>query len=467
MILQNFKKLFSDIRFWIGFLFGLRLIGITNPPLETGHNWRQAFTNMITRNYVKNGFNFLYPQIDMAGEKSGIVGSEFPVFNYLSFLLSSLTDFEHWHGRLVNLIITSIGLYFFYKLIKALFEEKVAFASTLLLGVSIWFGYGRKIMPDSFSVSLVIMGLWFCYLFLKEGKWKNLILYFTLLSLGLLSKIPGLYLLGCLVILPFLNTISVKRKASVIIITTISVSLVYLWYFYWVPILLKEHQFQLFFEKSFSEGWTEIKPLIAMALKRFYYYAFYGYLAFIASLVGIYFLIKQKNRYYMTAFIAKVFLFIAFIIKTGAVFPHHNYYIIPFVPVMAALGGIALAKIPKKVYPFILILIGIESIANQQHGFFIADKNKYKLELESICDEYISKDELIVINGGQSHQPIYFSNRKGWTTFNDKVKNDIYLDSLIQLGAKKLIIDKHMIDSFSSTDSLLFENKDYKIYSLK
>ena len=41
MILQ-----LKDIRFWIIFLFLLRLYGITNPPLEVGHNWRQTTVAM-------------------------------------------------------------------------------------------------------------------------------------------------------------------------------------------------------------------------------------------------------------------------------------------------------------------------------------------------------------------------------------------------------------------------------------
>jgi hypothetical protein len=86
------KKLITDIRFWIIIFFVLRLFGITNAPLEFGHNWRQSLTNMIARNFFENGANLLYPSIDLAGEKSGIIGSEFPFYNYLIYILSSIFD---------------------------------------------------------------------------------------------------------------------------------------------------------------------------------------------------------------------------------------------------------------------------------------------------------------------------------------------------------------------------------------
>lgn len=467
MSLKSIKLLLADIRFWIVFLFGIRLFGITDAPLETGHNWRQAFTNMITRNFVNNGLDLLHPQIDMAGEKSGIVGSEFPIFNFLSYLFSSIFEFEHWHGRLINLVFTSLGLYFFYKLVKTFFQEKTAFSATIILSVSIWFGYGRKIMPDTFSVSLVIIGFWFAYSYLKEGKLYQVLLFLCFTALGLLSKIPALYLFGLFVFIPFQKDILLRRRISIIIFSIISAGIAYLWYFYWVPLLLEEHQFQLFIEKSFIEGIQEILPLIPMALKRFYYYAFYGFLGFAASLIGLYFFFKNSKQKVIISIGVTILLFIAFILKTGAVFPHHNYYVIPFVPIMAIFAGIAISKLPNRLFPIALLLIGIESIANQQHGFFISESKKYKLDLESICDEYIPKQELIIINGGQSHQPIYFANRKGWTIHNYQLIDSERMDSLIHLGASKLIIDKHLLDAQEVSYPIIFENEHFQIRDLK
>ena len=88
---DRLKSILTDIRFWIIFLFLLRLVGITNAPLEVGHNWRQAMTNMVARNFVDHGAHMLYPTIDMAGEKTGIIGAEFPLLNYLIYLISSHT----------------------------------------------------------------------------------------------------------------------------------------------------------------------------------------------------------------------------------------------------------------------------------------------------------------------------------------------------------------------------------------
>jgi hypothetical protein len=92
---RAFHSIISDIRTWIYFFFVLRLVGITNAPLEIGHSWRQSLTNMMTRNMFQNGPDLLRPMIDMAGEKSGIIGAEFPFFNWLNYLLAAGFGFEH------------------------------------------------------------------------------------------------------------------------------------------------------------------------------------------------------------------------------------------------------------------------------------------------------------------------------------------------------------------------------------
>lgn len=70
---QQIISILSDFRLWIFFFFILRLIGITNAPLEVGRNWRQSLTDMIARNFVEGNPNLLYPQIDMAGNQTGII----------------------------------------------------------------------------------------------------------------------------------------------------------------------------------------------------------------------------------------------------------------------------------------------------------------------------------------------------------------------------------------------------------
>lgn len=461
------KKVLRDVRFWIVFFLVLRLIGITNPPLETGHNWRQSLTNMITRNFHENGANLLYPTIDMAGEMTGIIGSEFPFFNYIIYLFNLIFDYSHWSGRLINLIASSLGLYYFYRLIKNLFDEPVAFNSTLVLTVSIWFAFSRKIMPDTFSVSLVIIGLYYAYDYLKQGYKWSLFLFFIFSSLGMLCKIPALSLFSVLGIVVFIKEIEFRKKLALYMAGTAAFAIVCLWYFFWVPYLLDTYHFQLYFPKGIAEGIREIIALFPKFLEKFYFSALQSFIALMCCLIGIAFIIKRKNGYVISSLAIITAVFLIFTIKTGSTFPLHNYYIISFVPVMALFAGYGIAQAPLKFQYALLFLIAIEGIANQQHDFRIKDAQLYKLDLEAITKQSIPAKILIIINGGPSPQDIYFSHRKGWTIDNADLMDPKHIDSLSNLGADFLVVDKTNINHPYDRVDGIYEDEHYAIYRLE
>lgn len=461
-----FKKILTDVRFWLLLFFALRLIGVTNAPLEVGHNWRQSLTNMIARNFSEN-CNIFYPTIDMAGEKTGIIGSEFPFYNYLIYLANIIFDSSHWIGRFINLIISSFGLYYFFKLLRALFSRQVAFNATIVLTVSIWFAFSRKIMPDTFSVSLVIIGLYHALTYLKSGLKYRLALFFVFTTLGILSKIPALSLFSVLAIVIFYKEIECQRKAFLFLTGVLSFFIVCLWYFYWVPYLLDTYQYQLYFPKGIIEGINEIIPLAPELFKRFYFSALHSYIALVCFLGGVFVMIQKKQSFFIAGITIVTFVFLLFVIKTGAVFPLHNYYIIPFVPVMALLAGVGITYIPVKFQYILLGLIIVEGIANQQHDFRIAQSQKYKLKLDSITKEFVPRKSLIVINGGQSPQDIYFANRRGWTLADQNINNQAYIDSLLDLGAEYIILDiTHTNQKFPQYKKLYSDNH-YSIFALE
>lgn len=457
---------FSDIRSWIVLFFLLRLIGITNPPLETGHNWRQSLTAMIARNFLETDNNILYPRVDMAGDLSGIIGSEFPLFNYVIYLFSLLFGYSHWYGRLINLIVSGFGTFAFYKLIEKLTDKKIAFNSTLIFLASIWFAFSRKIMPDTFSVSLVLMGLQCCSSYLQTGSKLKLLLFFVFTTLGMLCKIPALSLLAPVILIFYSPKIEHQKKISVFAGSFLSLLLVWLWYFQWVPLLLNQYHYQLYFPKGILEGLREIIPLAKSFFQKFYFDALSSYSSIPFVLAGIFLIFKESNQNLKMGFGLLTLTFLVFTLKTGAVFPQHNYYIIPFVPVMAFTAGYAISKLPSQYLKVALFLLLTEAMLNQQHDFFLKESEKYKLQLEQICNQNIGKKDLIVINGGNSPQTIYFCNRKGWTIENEKV-NHTNLMELKEKGAAYFILDKSRMNSSFKDFPLIYTDEHIGIYKLE
>ncbi len=197
----NFKNEndYLKIEYVIGLFFLIRLIGITNPPLEIAHNWRQVTGLMVARNYLEIDPTFWFPRVDETNGLTGIIGMEFPLLNYLHYLVSLVFDYQHWYGRIINLIISSIGIYYFYRLVREKLNSKTAYFSTIFLLGSIWFIYSRKMMPDTFSMSIGFASLYYCSKYLKNVSVKNFTLFFIFISLAFLTKISAIM---CIVAIP-------------------------------------------------------------------------------------------------------------------------------------------------------------------------------------------------------------------------------------------------------------------------
>jgi general stress protein CsbA len=299
-----------------------------------------------------------------------------------------------------------------------------------------------------------------------SGKAYALLLFFLLNTLGILCKIPALYLMPVLAILFFIKEIPLQRKIAVWTLAGLSFGLVCLWYFYWVPYLVETYHNQLYFPRSIIEGLKEIISLSGGFFRNFYFNAFHSYVAFAAFVAGIYVVVTSRFTYLRWGLLMVTVMFLAFILKTGIVFPLHNYYIIPFVPVMALIAGMALDRLPARPFYFILLIIAAEGIANQQHDFFIKDKEGYKIAVEQLTGQYTGKDDLIVINGGQSPQEIYLAHRKGWSVTNDKI-NPATLQEYKNAGASYLVVDRRTYpDSISYLPMVAAEN-DFSLYSLR
>jgi len=321
-------------------------------------------------------------------------------------------------------------------------------------------------MPDTFSISLLMIGFYFGYQFIKSGKWLSIFLFFLFSTFGMLAKIPAASLFAGPAVVLLMRSIPANRRWALAAAAVLSTSIVGLWYFYWVPHLLSTYGIILYDSKGLAEGFVEVVNNWAGLFEKFYFSALHSFVAFACCVAGLWIFFREQIRYWKWAIGITSLVFLIFIFKTGIIFPTHNYYVIPFVPVMALMAGYAISKLPLRFQYIFLILIGIEGIANQQHDFFIKDSQKYKLELEEKLSEVTTPGDLIVINGGPSPQDIYFAHQKGWSMTNQKVLKPTVLDSLNALGAQYLVIDKVKLPNADFERKLLYEDHYYSVYAL-
>ena len=128
----------------------------------------------------------------------------------------------------------------------------------------------------------------------------------------------------------------------------------------------------------------------------------------------------------------------------GLIFSTHDYYMIPFVPVMALFAAYGLLQICGGWISYaVLAVIMFEGVFNQQHDLFLKESEKIKLEYEVIADQFCDKDELVIINGGIGPQSMYFLHRKGWSVNDEDLSDLNYLDELHKKGRSTFLLKQN------------------------
>lgn len=449
-------------------LFVLRLIHITQAPLEVAHNWRQTTVTMVARNFLEVDNNIFYPRLDIAGEKTGITGMEFPLLNYLIYLLSLLFGYAHWYGRLIVLIISSIASFLFYKTVKKNFDEGVAFKATFILLVSLWFSYSRKIMPDVFSLSFIVMSLYYATVYFENKRMLDILLFLFFACIGTLSKLTSGYLLVLLVLFLFKDGVSVKTKIIFSALFILSIIPALWWYFQWVPYVTEANDFKHFFMgMDIGEGALEIKDHLALTLKRFYDTAM-KYSGFAVFVVGFAFMLIKRQKLLLFIFFLPLGAFLVVIFKAGYGFSRHTYYILPFVPVMAIVAAYGLNQLKNsRLVVLVLTVVATENIIAQLPDFRVNDTHVGLLHLESDLDKIAQPQDLILINSTNYPTPMYFAHHKGWIESNEKIQDEKYISELKSKGLKHIVVLKKAFGSeVKLTYKTVLENEDYCIYSL-
>lgn len=454
------------VTLFVCLLFILRLAFTTQPPIGYEHTWRQSTGLMYARNFVETDANFFHPRIDDNAGGTGILVLEAPILYYGMYLLSQPFGYQDWYGRLINLIVSSLGLYFFFLLVRRFFTERVGFFATLILTTSLWLIFSRKTMQDTMAVSFLFMALHFCFNYFSRGGWKNLAGYVLLAALGLLAKLPaGMYLLFPLIYL-LKYSVDKQRIINWGLITLVPVALSCLWYFGYAPYASEKYGYWHNVGESFPDGFRSLLGNVRKVFERFLFQSLHSFVFLVLFLWSWGWMIWNKRKGYLLLFGSFTLLFGLFMIRSGTYFVQHNYYMIPYIPVMAIMIALVLEKMPRKKWAIFLLVLGMaEGVAWQVRDFTNSPRQEYKMKLTEIADQFsASDDQIVLINNGN---PIgfYFTHRKGWLQSEEETLDKAYLEDLTAQGARILIVNRHHRNHKYDL-SLIYEDADYRVYQL-
>ena len=414
--------------FWLSLIlilgFVVRLYHI-DAPIADWHSWRQVDTAAVTRNFIKEGFNPLYPKYDdMSGVAFNPVPNlgrfrfvEFPLYNIFAYPLYLFFGVNEAYHRLVTIISALVSSVFIYLIVKKYADKLTAILSSFFytfLPFNVFFT--RSTLPDPTFVSFAVMMIYFGSEWIEKEKKLHLALTIISIACAFLLKPWAIFFFLPLLYLLYRKG-SIKFFIKFAIISFISIIPFLLWRLW----ILQEPQGipastwllngdNIRFKPSFF--WWIISDRLGREILT-------------SAGVGLFLLgiiLKPKNNnYFLHVWLFFSALFIS-VVATGNV--RHNYYQILFIPVASiflSLGFTNLLRgsnffiariwtIPIAILLFLMMFyFGYREIK----GFY--QINNYPIvEAGKKADKILPKDAKVIAPYNGDTAFLYQTNRAGW-----------------------------------------------------
>ena len=452
---MNIPKILKNEKLWLALIFILalllRLYKIDN-PIADWHSWRQADTAAVSRNFLKYGFNPLYPRFDdLSSIPSGKENPqgwrfvEFPIFNLIHaglFKVFNYFNLEIW-GRLTAVISSLFSLLFLYLLSKKFFGKKTAFLTAFFfatLPFNVY--YSRVILPEPLMVAFSLGALYFFVKFIDGKKILDWLFSCFLGILALLTKPYAVFIMGLPMAYLVLEKLLKERKDKKSLKKDLFLTILYV-IFLFLPFFLWRNWMKNFPEGIpanewlFNAGGMRLKPV-------WWRWLFYERIAkLILGGWGATFLVlgltaKKSRRTdgFFYSLIAGAFLFLV-VFARGNI--QHDYYQALIIPALClSLGrgaNLLLENFEKKSSPFlrycltaICLLFTLLFSFFEVRGYYQIN-NPAIIEAGQRADIILPKDAKIVAPYGGDTAFLYQTNRPGWPAMTGSI------DDMIKLGA--------------------------------
>jgi hypothetical protein len=400
-----------------------RLIYISQPFVDDW-SWRQADVAMIAENFYLHGFNIFYPQINWAGNSPGYVGTEFPLVPFLASMLYLFFGIQDWIGRSISIGFFALSAPFFYLLVRKISNERSAmFAVGVYTLAPLSVFSSRSFMPDMASLSFSIVAF---YLFTEWLRRKKTIWLFAATcaatSLAILVKLPAI-IIG----VPLLYLAWQEYGAKLVLrrdlwaFAGLSLALPLAWYYHTYLVSISHYPHHMFGSGGIaieSLGWylSIVHGAAASGLTL---------IVSAAMVIGIFLAPETKFGRLFHWWLLAILLFL-FVAGQGH---RHPWYLLPIVPVAAALAGRAfdfvLSRIPQPAQLRISIIFGLTFLFSLSYLSFVYVKPLYEpLRMAALhagreLNRIVPPEALIAVADGGDPTCLYYSKRKGWHYLED------------------------------------------------
>ncbi|MFH2085381.1 MAG: glycosyltransferase family 39 protein [bacterium] len=453
---------------------GARTYHLTT-PLGDWHSWRQADTAAVARNFIKDGWNPLYPQSDslLALNDYGLENpnryfiNEFPLYNSIVAGAYHFLGVNHVYGRVVSIVFVSLGTLALYGLTRLLLGPATALIALAFYQFNPYnIYYSRVVMPDPSFAAFSIIALYFCVRWVSSARLRDALLMAVSFAVATLLKPYAVFMLIPIIYWIYTHPAAHTKNLS----TLFKLGLVS-----FVPLLLWRYHVSQHPEGSFATTWLYNADNIRFkgAFFRWLVYERLNRLIFatggFALFVSGYLLSHlKKNASLFFVWTSAIFLYMTVFAKGNV---NHDYYQLPIVApgsVLIAYASLYFINLSKNYFHKIingclviaLIVLSFALGWYEVRGYFNIN-NGAMVQAGIVIDQLAPPDALVIAPYQGDPAFLYQTNRHGWPIGGQ-------IDSKILSGASYYVTTS-FDDEFSELKKrygTVIQNNDYAIIKL-
>jgi hypothetical protein len=325
-----------------------------------------------------------------------------------------LFGFNEMYLRIISLVITSIGLLFFFLLSRAYTKSNfVSLAITAAVICSpVFLFYTPSFMPDPPSIAFILIGWYFLFRYFKSQKNSHIHLTIIFFTLGTLLKATGGICFVILFILLLLDRFKFFRNSErdtlfpqkkwLILKACAGLAIVIAWYKYTIWFSSSHGGGTFLLSKNSSESLQDSLEVLAWMKKVWLndYYSSEAYLLFIVAIIFVAVFCRLTNRLLLSITVLYILGSLCYFYLFLRQFRHHDYYIITMLPALFFLF-LCLADLIRKIsekyfYPLQLIVL-IVFFFNLKESFIKSRKNyshRYSKEMYFLTGDFRAYEDL-------------------------------------------------------------------------
>jgi 4-amino-4-deoxy-L-arabinose transferase-like glycosyltransferase len=422
-------------------------------PLLDHHAWRQADTASIARNFARERFNPLYPQVDWRGARAeGYVETGFEAFAFIVAGVSKLTGFRTEIGRLLSALLFVASGLMVWRLARRRYGDEAglvaafchAFAFPLLLFIE------RAFMNESMLICLSLASLLAAQRYLECGSKGALAALVAATSLIAVIKVPYLIVWAPIAGL-FVERDGLRafRRWELALIGAVNLGVAFAWYW---------HAHQLGAASGLSFGLTDklfdagtvLSLDFPLTLLDRMVRDILEPIGLVAVAVGGWHAVRQRRHCETFGLLG----FAAYLVIVGVGNRHHDYYQLALMPVaslLAAPGMIVLSHrfgcgVEVRRERALVLLLGAAALCTfvrlaSAHSWF-----EYSPDDVTMCaaiGRETAPEDRVVFVGDNNPQLLHCADRKGWL-LSSAESTEARVREALEGGARVVVLSRSL-----------------------